>query len=59
MKCSICGYEFMPIREKIYVVTDTNIITNTMYDATDCNICGTQIILKRRLPKTHNLIIKK
>lgn len=61
MKCNICGNEFIPNRKNNYIVTDKNIITNTdtMYDATDCNICGAQIIIKRRLPKTHNLIIKK
>lgn len=57
LKCKICGTEFPAIKEKHYIAKDTGMTgaviavcnrEEKIYDAYDCPMCGSQIIVQER-----------
>ena len=57
LKCKICGTEFPAIKEKHYIAKDPGttgavraVYNNEekIYDAYDCPMCGSQIIVQER-----------
>lgn len=57
LKCKICGTEFPAIKEKHYIARDNNRTGAVVvfakdeektYDAYDCPMCGSQIIVQER-----------
>lgn len=57
LKCKICGTEFPAIKERHYVARDNNRTgavavfskdEEKIYDAYDCQLCGSQIIAQER-----------
>lgn len=57
MNCDICGAQLILQKDTIYCVTEPTEgiqllpTTRPVWDATDCPTCGTQHLLKKRLPK--------
>lgn len=56
-ECEICGMKFLLNKKDIYMVKKATSLSNALigggdiFDAIDCPTCGTQILLKIRLPK--------
>ena len=56
-KCQICGMKFLPDKKDVYMVKQAATLSNVfigggdIFDAIDCPTCGTQILLKTRIPK--------
>ena len=57
LKCKICGTEFPAIKEKHYIAKDPGMTgaviavcnrEEKIYDAYDCPMCGSQIIVQER-----------
>lgn len=57
LECKVCGAEFRPTEEAHYIARDNNktgavaVISKDeekIYDAFDCPVCGSQIIVKER-----------
>ena len=50
-KCSVCETENKLDKNKLYQATDTNILTRdiSIWDCIDCEVCGCQIVLRKRL----------
>ena len=57
LKCKICGTEFPAIKERHYIARENNrtgaVVVfskdeEKIYDAYDCHMCGSQIIVQER-----------
>lgn len=59
-KCKICGKRFNVIKDKVYIVIETQGFAAALstpakkYDAIDCPRCGCQQVLWVRMPRLTN-----
>ncbi len=53
LQCNICNFEFKIDKKQKYQVKSESIMLRPVgtYDAIDCPNCGSQILIKIRLPK--------
>ena len=57
-ECRVCGYRFTPERENIYTAEEPRSMADmltkppTRFSAVDCPICGCQIRLADRAPRS-------
>lgn len=53
LQCNICNFEFKIDKKQKYQVKSDSIMFRPIgiYDAIDCPNCGSQILIKIRLPK--------
>lgn len=53
LHCDTCGASFSPVKDTTYQIncSDGIYITPEIHDATDCPVCGRQIIMGRRYRK--------
>lgn len=52
-QCNVCNFEFKIDKKQKYQVKSDSIVFGPVgiYDAIDCPNCGSQILIKIRLPK--------
>lgn len=61
IKCDVCGFRMLPLKEQIYEVRETLGLTDVLthaaktFEAMDCPRCGHQVVFAVRMPRVQAL----